>query len=121
MISNPLYYYKVKVTRVVDGDTFHGLIDLGFHITLDETFRLAGVDTPETWRPRNAAERAHGKEATAFAKNLLEGQTVICKSVANGKYGRYIVKVYLTDGDLSEDRTLSDMLIEGGFAKRDTY
>ncbi len=121
MLDNILYHYRVDVTRVVDGDTFHGEIDLGFHITKTETFRLADIDTPETWRPRNEAEKAHGMEATEFVRNLIEGQTVICKSVADGKYGRYIVRVFLSEDDYTDDKSLSEILVESDFSKRDEY
>ena len=121
MFEDVLYHYKVLVTRVIDGDTFCGEIDLGFNIKLTETFRLAGIDTPETWRPRTEAERAHGLEATKFVRDLIEGQIVICKSVADGKYGRCIVKVFVTEADFADDESLSDILIEHDFVKRDDY
>jgi micrococcal nuclease len=42
------YTYKVlEILKVVDGDTVHLRIDLGFGVHIDERFRLEGVDTPE--------------------------------------------------------------------------
>lgn len=116
-----LYHYEVKVIRVVDGDTFEGDIDLGFHLRKREMFRLADVDTPETHRPVNEAERAHGKQATEFVRNLIEGKNVIVKSVADGMYGRFIVHVYLNEDDYIENRCLSDILIENDLEKRESY
>lgn len=120
-LDDLLYHYKVKVTRVIDGDTFEGDIDLGFHLSKREIFRLAGIDTPETWRPKSEAERLHGQQATAFVKSKLEGQTVVCKSVADGKYGRYIVSVFLTKEDFDNNKTLSEILHENGMAKLESY
>lgn len=121
MLKDLLYHYQVEVIRVIDGDTFEGDIDLGFHLRKREIFRLADVDTPETWRPTTEAERMHGKQATAFVKNLIEGKNVICKSVADGKYGRYIVHVYLNYDDYRADRCLSEILIENDLQKRESY
>jgi endonuclease YncB( thermonuclease family) len=39
-------------------------------------FRLAGYDTPETWRPLCEAEDALGEQATAAAKALTEGAEI---------------------------------------------
>ena len=44
-----LYWYKAKITRVVDGDTFDAMIDLGFKMIAIKRIRLACVDTPETY------------------------------------------------------------------------
>jgi micrococcal nuclease len=42
------YTYKVlDVLRVIDGDTVHLRVDLGFGVHIDERFRLEGIDTPE--------------------------------------------------------------------------
>ena len=44
-----LYHYKMKVTKVVDGDTVYGDVDLGFNFGMKKMeFRLAEVNTPET-------------------------------------------------------------------------
>lgn len=115
------YVYKTKVIRVIDGDTFVGLVDLGFDLTLEVKFRLHGVDTPETYRPKSEAEREHGQKATAFVEGLISNQTILCNVLKYGKYGRSIVDVYVTEQDLENKKTLSDMLIENDFKKRDSY
>jgi len=57
----------VKVTCVIDGDTFE--------IDSDQKVRLIGVDTPETILPYNLVEY-FGKEASAFTLLEIEGKTV---------------------------------------------
>lgn len=90
-----MYEYKAQILRVVDGDTFECLIDLGFDLTLRETVRLAGVDTPETFRPSSEEERAWGKEATEFVRNFMEGDSVLLKTeYRRGKYGRILARVW---------------------------
>tara|TARA_B100000029_G_scaffold484316_1_gene536372 strand:- start:727 stop:867 length:141 start_codon:yes stop_codon:yes gene_type:complete len=39
-----MYECKVKVTRVVDGDTVDADINLGFDIVYKERIRLMGID-----------------------------------------------------------------------------
>jgi endonuclease YncB( thermonuclease family) len=116
------YFYNVTIVRIIDGDTFSGDLDLGFYITKRDTFRLHGIDTPETWRPKSESERAHGLLATDLVKQLLPvGKTVFCESLTSGKYGRNIVKVYLSEEDYKSGKTLSDILIENDMSKKDSY
>lgn len=66
------YEYQAIVTRVVDGDTLEVTIDLGFRIKIEKVrLRLKGIDTPETWRPRNDLERTHGLKATEFVEGIF--------------------------------------------------
>ena len=47
MTENKLYVYKMKLDRVVDGDTLYAFIDVGFKMTMKANVRLLGIDTPE--------------------------------------------------------------------------
>ena len=42
-----MYEYLAEVIKIVDGDTVDLKVDLGFHCTITERFRLEGIDTPE--------------------------------------------------------------------------
>ncbi len=82
------------VVRVVDGDTL--LLDG------DERVRLIGVDTPETVHPRKPVEY-FGKEASAFTRQMAEGQEVWLEyepGDTKDRYGRTLAYVYLSDGTL---------------------
>jgi len=111
-----MFEYKAQVTRVVDGDTFKATVDLGFRIYATETFRLGGIDTPETWRPKTEAERDHGQAAKQRVIDLVDGKEVIIKTAKTGKYGRWIAFVTLEDG-----QDLTELLISEGFEKRTDY
>ena len=78
------------VLKVVDGDTIK--ID---YKGKSETVRLIGVDTPETVHPNKPVE-FFGKEASAFLKNLLKGESVYLRfgDEERGKYGRLLAYVY---------------------------
>ena len=60
-----------------------------------------GVDTPETKHPTRAVEY-FGREASAFTKAALEGQTVLLAKDRTGdtvdRYGRWL-RYVLLDGD----------------------
>ena len=51
-----MYEYKIKVTRIIDGDTVDGLIDLGFNTFVTKRIRLHGINAPET-RTRDAKKK----------------------------------------------------------------
>lgn len=111
-----MFSYQATVLRVVDGDTFDAIVDLGFSITIKTRFRLLDIDTPEK-RTRNKEEKKHGLAATERVKELIEGKKITITTSKTGKYGRYLAKVYLLD----KQRYLSEILIEEGFSKREQY
>ena len=54
-----MFEYRVKIRRVVDGDTVDVDIDLGFGVWLyKERVRLYGIDTPES-RTRDKIEKIY--------------------------------------------------------------
>ena len=112
------YLYRAVLTRVVDGDTFVADVDLGFGVTKTDTFRLYGVDTPETWRPRTRAERLHGLHATAMVKEW-QNHRVLIKTYRDrtGKYGRMLADIWHP----GHQTWLSDELRRRDLVKRDHY
>ena len=114
---NPFYRYKGVVTRVVDGDTVDATIDVGFGVFTKQRLRIDDFDAPESWRPRNALEKAHGEDAKLRAKELLEGKEVIfTTSKAIGIYGRYGASIEMSGG-----MKFRDIMISEGYEKRETY
>ena len=43
-----MYEYKIKLDRVVDGDTVDAYIDLGFDGSVKKRIRFMGINTPES-------------------------------------------------------------------------
>ena len=43
-----MYTYKIKLDRVVDGDTIDAYIDLGFDVSVKKRIRFMGINTPES-------------------------------------------------------------------------
>ena len=63
-----MYEYRVKIVKVIDGDTVDVDIDLGFGVwMMDERVRIMGIDTPES-RTRDKVEKKFGLAAKARLK-----------------------------------------------------
>ena len=108
------YIYKIKVTRVVDGDTIDADIDLGFNMTLSKRIRLHGINTPET-RTRDKQEKKRGLAAKERLQQIIDAQqgVLFLKSMDQGKFGRCIGVLFEQDFD---DQSINDMLVEEGHA-----
>jgi micrococcal nuclease len=111
---NP-YQYKAEVKRVVDGDTFDILIDLGFDTYRHGRVRLYGIDTPET-RTKNLEEKKMGLAAKEFtdqwikkANSKVRIETILNK---NEKYGRILARVWNEAGEC-----LNTEIVNAGLAK----
>lgn len=80
--------YKVRI--VIDGDT----VVIGYKGTPTKV-RMIGVDTPETVHPQKPVEE-YGREASAFTKNLLLGESVYLRfdQEKKDKYGRLLAYLY---------------------------
>jgi micrococcal nuclease len=105
-----MYDYKLKIERVVDGDTVDGIIDLGFNVSTSLRIRLAGIDAPES-RTRNLDEKRYGLEAKARLEEIVSGDgELTIQSHGLGKYGRVIGTLFMND------RSVNRQLIDEGYA-----
>jgi len=107
--ANPsLFYEKVLVARVIDGDTIE-LAD-------GRRVRYIGIDTPETVHPTKGQE-CYGHEAAARNQQLVEDKFV---ELQNGveevdQYGRFLRYVYI-DGVF-----VNAQLVAEGYAYASSY
>jgi len=107
--------YQGLVTRVIDGDTFEVLIELGFGVTQKFKVRLDGIDTPET-------STTKGKMAKEFVRDLIENKYVIIKDEGSEKYGRARASIQLPDGkDLTEFLLENKIGVEYHGEKKKTF
>lgn len=113
-----MYRYKAEVKRIVDGDTFDVIIDLGFSLKAEVRLRLAGIDTPEIYRPSCKAEHEHGKQAVEYIESIMPvGSVVVVETYKLGIYGRYSADVFV----LSQSKDLKTLLVENQFEKLSSY
>jgi endonuclease YncB( thermonuclease family) len=122
------YKYDGTVVRVIDGDTvvlrltktFELTQDVGFHVkatvvhtaTIEQTFRLLGIDTPEMV----GATRPAGLTAKAALTLLLQDRPLRVTSYKGDKYGRWLctIEVRTESGDLVN---ANDYMLEHGYAR----
>ena len=88
-----LYNFRVKqITKVVDGDTFDCILDLGFDVLLEARVRMMGIDTPES-RTRDLEEKKFGLLAKEYLIMKLEAEDIIVRTEVDnekGKFGRIL-------------------------------
>jgi endonuclease YncB( thermonuclease family) len=98
------YIRSVDQITVIDGDTFHCMIDLGFYVYAKMSCRLAGINCNELSQPG-------GPEAKAKLQELLMLGPVTVRSIRPDKFaGRFDAWVY--QGILN----VNDELVRQGFA-----
>lgn len=89
--------YQAQLVRVVDGDTLHVTLDLGFGIFHEETLRLRGINAAE-------AGTTAGEKSTRGLKRILKNiPFFIIKTTALDHHGRYVADIFLAD----EEKKLS--------------
>ncbi|VAV91647.1 hypothetical protein MNBD_ALPHA06-1176 [hydrothermal vent metagenome] len=102
-----------EVLRVVDGDTVavRALIWPGHRVEVK--VRLAGVNTPELFRPSCDQERALAHTAADFVQAHI-GAEVELENVRFGKYaGRVVANIRTASGE-----SLGDLLLSAGLAHK---
>ncbi len=114
-----MYIYKIKLLRVVDGDTIDAEVDLGFDVKIKKRIRFMGINAPES-RTKDLEEKAKGLAAKDRVKCLLEGcENITLKSHGIGKFGRCLGEIMLDMVDGQEKLTLvnlNELLISEGHA-----
>jgi len=115
-----MYEYKVdRVIRAIDGDTIVAKIDLGFHVSVKQTFRLHGINAPEVRGSGLTPEqREIGKEATTFLEqSMLAYWPLTIRTIKDrtGKYGRYLAVIYGVKSD-GTPVNINDLMVEEGHA-----
>ncbi len=120
--AESLYYYRARITRVVDGDTVVADIDLGCSTWLrGEHLRLFGIDAPEV---RGVDDRQPGLAATEALRGLIEecaGQVLIRTYLdRRGKFGRLLAEIWDGRNGMSGAPSMNATLLSLGHAKEYT-
>lgn len=95
-----------QVIRVVDGDTVHVLLDIGFRIFRNTKIRLAGINAPELNTPEGPRVKKRLEELLPHNSNF------IFDSLGDDKYGRDLGHI------LINGKSVSNILLEEGLVKK---
>jgi len=110
-----LYNYRVKaITKIVDGDTFDCIIDLGFEVLLESRIRMAGIDAPES-RTRDLEEKKFGLYAKEWLTNNLTSDNIIIQTEYNdekGKFGRILGSVFVDGININETMIAENIAVK---------
>ena len=115
-----MYHYRVKLLKVVDGDTVDVDVDLGFDVWLrNQRIRLYGIDTPES-RTRDKEEKRFGIRAKQHLSHMIATEIehgalvgadtkkqISLQSLGRGKFGR-ILGVLFVDGVNVNEKMIED-------------
>lgn len=101
------FTYVANLERVVDGDTLHVKLDLGFGIKHHEILRLAKINAAES-------TTSEGKKATAALKKILKDvEFLVVKTNKTDIYGRYVADVFFDESGKEKD--LQKIAAEGSY------
>ncbi len=100
--------HNCRVTRIIDADTFRGVVDLDFGISLVVTVRLFDCDAYEM----TGTERPKGVAAKEYVETLLGGSTVVVDSHKQDSFGRWLCDFYF------KGESLKSILSEHGHLKQ---
>jgi len=90
------YTYLCKMERIIDGDTYILIIDLGFNTFNIQTIRAAFINTHEIHgkKSKDPKEKELGEKAKVFVKEWFKKYNDKCILMTlrdrKGNYGRYL-------------------------------
>lgn len=111
-MSDPdLFRYKADVLRVVDGDTFEALIDLGFSIKVQASVRILWMNAPEM----TGSTKAHGEASKMALERLLKSGPVRIRTEKPDSFGRALAEVWV-GSQMSGWLSVWETMVRQGYA-----
>ena len=108
------YSYRVKsIVKIIDGDTFDCIMDLGFDVLLEARVRMMGIDTPES-RTRDLEEKKFGLLAKEYLIEKLDGEELIVTTEVDnekGKFGRILGWVWADGVNINNQMIIDHMAV----------
>lgn len=97
--KKPIYTYYAQLKRVIDGDTYELLVDVGFGIHYTVRVRIGKVSTPKIFG--DSAE--DGLKVARYVQELFENaEEVMIETQYIRSFERYQADVYLDGENLAE-------------------
>ncbi len=115
--SKGQYTYLAELEKIVDGDTLHVKLNLGFGVKHHEILRLAKIQAAE----RKTKE---GIKVTAELKKILQGVTfLVLRTNKTDTYGRYVADVFFNAKEKNPQKVadsgtyLNQLLLDRGLVE----
>jgi endonuclease YncB( thermonuclease family) len=105
------YTTIIKIIKIIDGDTISAIFKFKDQF-YKSNFRLNNIDTAEI-HSKSESIRLKALGAKHFLFNLIINKNLKATMLNYDKYGRILIDIYLDNGD-----SVSDKLIQGGYAKK---
>jgi len=110
-----MYIYKFNITRIIDGVTIDGVVDLGFGVSTSQRVRLLDVCVPDL-HSKHVKDKESGIAAKQCVIDWLNGATsVVLRSHkdTSGKTNRILGELFLS---IDEHTSINNILLDGGLA-----
>ncbi len=105
---------SATVERVIDGDTVRMRVSIWIDQEVTVAVRVAGIDAPEIFRPKCAAERVLGLQAKEFVSLFLAEGGAELYDIERDKYGGRVVARIVAEGrDLGPALVAEGLAVEG--------
>lgn len=101
-----MYEYTARVLKIVDADTVHLDVDLGFDVRRKDSFRLYAIDAPEMGTPEGGAAKAFLEEHIAVGDVVL----IRTEKDRREKFGRYLANLF------ADGLHINTVLVDAGHA-----
>lgn len=120
----PNYNYRVLVTKVRDGDTVEGILDLGFKLTCEDVvLRFAVADAYETKGKKDKDKRDLAIKGKQHVIDKVLGEYILIKTYKRkdgsdkaDSFARYISVIYYWDYEKGQEVNLNQELLDMGLA-----
>lgn len=90
-----VYNYRCFVEKAVDGDTFDGVINLGWRLSRRARLKILGVELPDFHNGRDPEIPKIREAARTALVSLIEGRKTLIAPSRPNMYGRAVCRVYL--------------------------
>lgn len=105
---SPVYIYRAALKRVIDGDTFELVVDLGFKVGVTVTIRLRNFYAPETGTVDGTVATNRAVAAFAAARTIILQTTKTRTGSDVQTFARYVADIWLDGVSLAETLASKD-------------
>lgn len=96
------FVYPFTLTKVINGDTIEGYVDLGFGISTKQRFRLQGIIAPSL-RSRDKSELERAKAAKMWLQSRLVKKQIFLRSHKTPKFSKFLASIFVDGSNINDE------------------